>query len=167
MDCTKLTSKCPEVNNCCLLHLEKTVKYAAALLEEFQISYWIDYNTLRGALDNGVFAEENALSFYNEDFAKIQALAHRIYEDGYFLSNMRMGKNIWLRLHYSHSNLLGVDLLNWYTVKNILFRRSPYNGRHCKFDRKYVSTTSSISFGGISMKCPPDPAEFVKFRYGE
>jgi hypothetical protein len=63
--------------------------------------------------------------------------------------------------------LIHIDLLNWSTVKNTVFRLPVYGGRTCNFDRKYLNPMGSIKLGATILSCPSNIEEFIKIRDAE
>lgn len=162
--CGKLTKKCGSpLGSCCFEHIKETLNYTTKLFDELKINYWLDYNTLRGTIDNTIYSNENAIGIDETHINKIMAYGHRIYEDGYFLSTAQQEN--WLQISYSRLNLVSIDIIGWDLRRNSVRRKPVYGSGNCNFEKKFLEPMGSILLDGIKVPCPNFPADFVKLRY--
>ena len=154
MACTIKSPKCATPNSCCLKHVEDILVYTTALLDEFKINYWLDYNSLRGSLENKVYHDNNVISFNDDKLEMISFLQHRIFEDGFFLSYHSVDRIF--RVQRSVRNHVAVSLFNWTNHRNVCTHAGEIPRRF-----EHLSTVSH-SWLGREMKRPQNAEEYIK-----
>lgn len=167
MTCTKRTNSCPATSSCCLLHIYETLVYTVNLLHEFGIDYWLDYNSLLGAIEDKVYPTDNIIGIFRQDSQKLLSLSHRIYEDGFFLTSYKdMNGNFSMKIQYSQKNNLAIEIQDWELGRGKVFRKSNVIDRKTMFPIQYIQPLNNISYDSISMKCPNNIEAFLYSRYG-
>lgn len=165
MGCSKFSPQCESFDVCCLEKLNETIKYTLKLFNDLNIEYWIDYNLLKGALDQTVYSHRNAIGFDVKEFDKILSLSHRIYEDGYFLNCEKVGTDYWVKIYYSKMNHLSLDLIDWNINRGYVTRKqSIYANSGGNFHQRYINPLERITVCDIIAKCPNNPNMFIKAR---
>ena len=164
MKCTKLSTSCNGFNDCCSSHVKEITQYTVKLFEEFGIEYWLDYNCLAAAIENKIFPDRNIIGISCQYADKLEALAYRIYEDGYFLTLRKSGFAHNFKITYSFSNDTGIDIWDWSVARGRAFRKLETTDRNIMFNEKYISKFEEVEYFGIKAKCPKDYKKFLNER---
>jgi hypothetical protein len=150
------------------------------ILTRNNITYWLDYGTLLGAVRNTqiIFWDNDCdVCIFEEDRERVNALAEDIGKLGLKL-HMHAFKDSGFQIKFDgnanfHSEHM--DIFCWCRDGDILRRRfyigldSP-TGTDTKkgkdFPVKWVEPLSTITLEGRKFPCPNNPKEFCAFRYG-
>jgi hypothetical protein len=158
---------------CCTEHLLELIRFADELLGEHGIRHWLDFGTLLGAVRDGTLIPWDTDADFGilaRDAEAVVALREEIeaYGHSLFLDDPAV-----IRLHYSESNRLGLDLTLWHERDGLLAcDESPLDvwpGMHDRlsFPAGVVERLTEVELDGRSYPAPADAERLLaEHRYG-
>ncbi len=160
--------------DCCTGHLLELVAFAHELLAEHGIRHWLDYGTLLGAVRDGELipwdwdADLGILARDAEAVlalrAEIEAASHHVF----------LGDPGSIRIYYSETNQLGLDLWLWREEGDLLVSvdENPlvlWPGMHdrASFPAAFVEQLTEVELDGRPYPAPsPVDVLLAEHRYG-
>jgi LicD family len=179
--CTKDTTRCDFWNwgsasvrpPCCTEHFKEMLSYIHELLERNDITHWLDYGTLLGAVREQAFIawdEDVDLGVFDEDAEAILALEPEIAAAGYRVDTTDPGA---IQINYSPVNEAPLDLFRWKEQDDWLGcdfdpdYEWPGLHQRTSFPRRYVERLGTVTLYGRPYPAPAPVDRFlVEHRYG-
>lgn len=195
MACNRNTINCPitKANRppCCIEGFKNLLFYITDLLDKNDITYWLDYGTLLGAVRNGEIIPWDSdidLGTLGTEVEKIWSLRNQILEDGYdFRVHQLSGtksaqasdiivpeESHTIYVFYSKINKLSLEIPVWDTNPKPgyawQYTRRWYGA--CErasgkaFSKLYVHPCDEIEMYGRKFSIPDKVEQFLEHRYG-
>lgn len=203
MACHRMVNKCfhnsyegENMPSCCKNHMIQVLHYLGELLERENITYWLNFGSLLGAVRDGKIIpwdSDSDIGMFKEDLIKLLDLKPEIKKAGYVLSDYE--PNLW-QVRYSHANWAYCDIwlyekapVSKHPVKDIVRTTMElampldekidsdetilkcmvpwFQVNHTtNFPLWYVNEPTKIDMEGRMMCCPKFPKTVTKFIYG-
>jgi hypothetical protein len=180
--CTPATRECQFWNwgegntrpDCCTEHLLELIGFAHELLAEHSILHWLDYGTLLGAVRDGALIPwdwDADFGILARDADAVLALRDEIEAAGH---HVYLGDPASIRLYYSETNQLGLDLWMWQEQGDLLVSADDdplvlWPGMHdrASFPVAFVEQLTEIELEGTWLPAPsPVDVLLAEHRYG-
>jgi len=158
----------PEAKRITLAYM---VKAFSEIMTELNVTHWVDYGTLLGAL-----RYENIIVWDHDGDVSYDQIFRDLFDDGGVAQTIAKKRyNIYLNAHFMSYENLQVDIFCWKKIqltdgsfiytkamnRNLELFESQFND----FNASYIEKTVSIPFAGGFVKAPYPPMEFAKKRY--
>jgi hypothetical protein len=179
--CTRDTLQCDFWNwgpgamrpPCCTAHLTELTEFVHELLARHEITHWVDYGTLLGAVRDEAFIpwdDDVDFGVLEHDVPRVLALEPEITARGYAVDTTRLGA---IRIQYSPANERHVDLWWWREENGRLVSDEPGSydwpglSNRTAFPPAYLDDLQPVTLYGKPYPAPSPVHDFlVEHRYG-
>jgi hypothetical protein len=180
--CTVNTVKCPfstwnkgcghglEMKPCCIKHLREIIFYLSDLFKELEITYWMDFGTLLGAVRNNRTIPHDTdgdFCLFLKDRLEIIELSSRISNDGFHIGPTNDRGDGHIKIYRSSKNHMAVDLFFWHLNKSTGILSSGGLNAPKSFPIWWVEKLSQVLIFDKPIMAPREPKQFLKFRFGK
>lgn len=160
--------------DCCTEHLLELVDFAHDLLAEHGIVHWLDFGTLLGAVRDGSLIPwdwDADFGILARDRERVLALQEEIEAAG---RSVYLGEPAAIRLYYSETNQISLDLWMWHERDGLLVSEDEnplilWPGMHDRtsFPASFVDELREVELEGRRLPAP-EAAErlLAEHRYG-
>jgi hypothetical protein len=159
---------------CCTEHLLELVDFAHELLAEHDIVHWLDFGTLLGAVRDGSLIPwdwDADFGILARDRERVLALRDEIEAAGH---SVYLGEPAAIRLYYSESNQISLDLWMWHERGDVLVSEDEnplilWPGMHDRtsFPAAYVADLGEVELAGRGLPAPGAAEQLLaEHRYG-
>uniref|UniRef100_T1KF02 Ribitol-5-phosphate transferase n=1 Tax=Tetranychus urticae TaxID=32264 RepID=T1KF02_TETUR len=188
--CKKTSSRCfPTIFNntpsylfenkwtppCCLENLRKTARHVFSVLEKCGTRYWLEGGSLLGAVRNSDIIPwdfDVDLGIYQEDINKCPLLSYATKqavkdEEGYVWEKAIEGE--FLRVQYSETNRVHVDLFPFYPKNGIMTKQTWFHDhpQDKEFPEAFLKPLIKIPFVGWQAYAPANITQFLEYKFGK
>ena len=179
--CTINTIKCPfptwnlgcghglEMKTCCIKHLREIIFYLSDLFEQRNITYWMDFGTLLGAVRNNRSIPHDTdgdLCLFLKDRLEIIELSDRMSNDGFHMGPTNNGGDGHIKIYRSSTNHMAVDLFFWNINPKTGILWSGGLNSPKSFPVWWVEKLITVKIFDKPIMAPREPKQFLKFRFG-
>ncbi|KAK3584623.1 hypothetical protein CHS0354_005218 [Potamilus streckersoni] len=188
--CTKHTARCfGNIENdmpdflydgkwtppCCQKALRETAKHVFSILESCKVRYWLEGGSLLGAARHNDIIPwdyDIDIGIYKEDVLKCSALASInvepfVDDEGFVWEKAIEGD--FLRVQYSQSNRLHVDIFPFYSKNGTMTKNTWFktHRQDMEFPERFLLPLTKIKFAGIEASAPNNVTEFLELKFGK
>lgn len=155
---------------CCLAGLRKVAHHVFDKLEEAGIRYWLEGDSLLGAMRNGdilPWGHEIEIGVNKDDLSRspwlLQARNKPVLDNqGFVWEKATEGE--FFRVQYSKVNRLHVNLLPFYS-RNGTMKKDDWFMKNRDFPEQFLHPMSSIEFTGRQVPSPNNIRDFLEIKY--
>ncbi|XP_043477314.1 fukutin-related protein [Leptopilina heterotoma] len=155
---------------CCLASLRKVAYHVFDKLEEVGIRFWLEGNSLLGAMRNGdilPWHHEVEIGINRDDLGRspwlVKAQNKPIIDNhGFVWEKATEGE--FFKIQYSKVNRLHVNLLPFYSNNGTMIRDAWFM-RNRDFPEQFLHPMSTIDFAGRQVPSPNNIRDFLEIKY--
>lgn len=160
---------------CCLENLRITFRRVATVLDQCKVRYWLEGGSLLGAArhrDLIPWDYDVDIGIYDDDIKKCPLLLYAtkqpIKDDEGFIWE-KAPEGDFLRVQFSETNRLHVDIFPFYPVNKIMTKKTWFSDhpQDKEFPEEFVKNLTKIHFAGTLASVPSNVKEFLEFKFGE
>ena len=163
---------------CCLEKIRETARHVFKTLRESGVRYWLEGGSLLGAVRNGDIIPwdyDVDIGIYQLDIVKCNLLSKIeqtsvIDNKGFVWEKSQPEEGNFIRVQYSQSNHLHVDIFPFYSVNGTMTKDYWYKAHRqdTKFPEHYLKPLQIISFVGMDdVSVPNNARAFLEFKFGK
>lgn len=155
---------------CCLMGLRKVAQHVFNELEEVGIRYWLEGESLLGAMRSGdilPWSHEIHVGINRDDLKRSQWLMKAQIKPIVDYDNFVWEKAVegeFFKVRYSKVNHLNVNLLPFY-AKNGSMVKDAWFLKNRDFPEQFLHPMSNIEFAGRQVPCPNNIRDFLELKY--
>lgn len=155
---------------CCLAGLRRVAHHVFDKLEEVGIRFWIEGDSLLGAMRNGdilPWGHQVDVGFNRDDISRSPWLArarNKPVTDGQGFLWEKATEGEFFKVQYSKSNHLHVNLLPFYSLNGTM-NKDAWFLKNKDFPEQFLHPMSSIEFAGRQVPCPNNIRDFLEIKY--
>jgi hypothetical protein len=161
-----------EMKPCCIKHLRELIWYLAELFDEQEITYWMDFGTLLGAIRGGRSIPHDTdgdFCLYARDRDRVVELQKRMARDGFCMGPTK--KVPWrdghIKIYRSKINLMCVDLFFWkHDLETDIMKSGGLNTPK-SFPHWWVERLYPVTIFDKPIMAPREPEKFLRMRFGK
>ncbi|XP_015521728.1 fukutin-related protein isoform X1 [Neodiprion virginianus] len=155
---------------CCLTGLRRVAHHVFDKLEEVGIRFWIEGDSLLGAMRNGdilPWGHQVDVGLNRDDIMRSPWLARARNKpvtdnQGFIWEKATEGE--FFKVQYSKTNHLHVNLLPFYSENGTMMKDAWFL-KNKDFPEQFLHPMSSIEFAGRQVPCPNNIRDFLEIKY--
>lgn len=159
---------------CCLAHLRQLVHHVFTVLEKCHVRYWLEGGSLLGALRSGDIIPwdyDVDVGIYRADIVKCPILNLSLsspVKDEHDHVWERASEGDFLRVNYSPTNRLHVDLFPFYLRDDMMTKNSWFadHVQDKEFPEHFLKPLDRVRFAGRLVSAPNHPKQFLEYKFG-
>jgi len=176
MPCNRNIPRCSGTNRCCHETLLETLDFIVKQFEENDISYFLTFGTLLGAVREHKFIpwdEDIDIGIMLDDLPKALKLSQVFQKEGFGWNVGADGEGYVgkINVFVSLLNDLHVDVSVYRNIHEgcgkIFTRGVFWPGCYTRFENTLPANLKRIEFEGKQYSCPNNPEELLKNFYGD